>query len=76
MSTDEEIRAVYDEDIARQTNIVWNKLGKAPFYENFDGFSFENIGDGLGIERIKCSEFTPKVKKWSKKYGKSLGEKS
>jgi hypothetical protein len=70
MSSEEEIRAVYDEEIASKTNIVWNKYGKAPFYENFQGFNFEEMGVGIGIERIKCSEFSPKTKKWSKKYGK------
>ena len=70
MSTDEEIRAVYNEEIDRKTNIVWNKCGKSPFYENFSGFSFEELGEGIGIDRIKCSEFTPKTNKWSKKYGK------
>lgn len=68
MSTDEEIRAVYEEEIANKTNIVWHKYGKAPFYENFKDFSIETLGEGLGIEKIKCSEFFPK----SKKRGKCL----
>ena len=63
MSTDNEIRAVYDEEIERKTNIVWNKFGKSPFYENFKDFSIETLGEGLGIEKIKCSEFYPKSKK-------------
>ncbi len=66
MSTDEEIRAVYEEDIEHKTNIVWNKCGKALFYENFQDFSIETLGEGLGIEYIKCSEFFPKSKKRSK----------
>lgn len=76
MSTDEEIRAVYDEDIYRQTVIVESKFGKAPFYDNFNGFNFDDMSQGFGIEKIVCSEYRPKQKKWSSKHGKPSGEKS
>ena len=76
MSTSEDIASVYEEDIYRQTKLVESKFGKSPFYNNFEGFSFEDLYSGIGIEQIKCSDFYPKVKKWSKKYGKSFGEKA
>lgn len=63
MSTDEEIRAVYEQDIAEKTQLVESKFGKAPFYDNFDGFSIGHLYGGLGIENIKCLGFAPKSKK-------------
>jgi len=66
MSTDEEIAAVYHDEIAKKTKIVYNKFGKRPFYDGFDGFQIEGLYEGLGIENIVCSEFTPKSKKRSK----------
>ena len=76
LSTHEEIMAVYEEDIYRKSKVVESKFGKAPFYDNFNGFSFDDLYSHSGIEKIRCSEFTPKIKKWSKKYAKSLGEKA
>jgi len=76
MSTSDEIRAVYEEDIFKKSKFVESKYGKSPFYNNFDGFYFEDIYANSGAELIICSEYTPKRKKWSRKYGKSLGEKS
>jgi len=69
MSTDEEIREVYDRDIAEQTKIVYDRQGPTPFYDGFMGFQIENLYNDLGIEKIICSDFTPKSKKWNtKKY--------
>jgi len=76
MSTHEEIMAVYEADIYQKTMLVESKFGKSPFYDNFNGFGFCTLFDHAGIDRIQCSEFTPKRTKWSKKYGKSLGEKA
>lgn len=76
MSTLEEIAAVYNEDIYQKTKLVESKFGKSPFYDNFVGFSFCDIYENIGAEKIRCSDFAPKHKKWSKKYGKSYGEKA
>jgi len=76
MSTAEQIRAVYEEEINQKSRLVEAKFGKSPFYDNFDGFSFGSIFENTGIEHIKCSEYTPKQRRWSKKYGKSFGEKA
>jgi hypothetical protein len=70
MSSHEDIMAVYHEDIEQKSRLVESKLGKAPFYDNFNGFSFESLYSNTGAERIVCSEFTPKIARWSKKYGK------
>ena len=66
MSTDREIAAVYNDEIYKKTKIVFDKYGKSPFYENFAGFQIEGLYDGLGIENIVCSEFTPNIKKRTK----------
>ena len=50
--THEEIMAVYEEDIYQKTRVVESKFGKAPFYDNFNGFSFSDLCDNLGIEKI------------------------
>ena len=76
MSTPEEINAVFEEEINQKSRLVENKFGKSPFYDNFEGFSFGSVFENAGIERIRCSEFTPKIRKWSKKYGKCSGEKA
>jgi len=62
--------AVYHEEIDQKSRLVESKFGKAPFYDNFNGFNFEDLYANTGIERIVCSEYTPKTKKWSKKYAK------
>jgi hypothetical protein len=66
MSSTEEIQEVYESEIANKTKIVYNKFGKPPFYDGFEGFHLEGLFDGLGIEQIKCSEFTPKSRKKAK----------
>ena len=66
----------YNEDIRWKSSAVESRFGKAPFYENFKNFSFEDIYNNAGIEKIVCSDFRPVEKKWSKKYGKSFGEKA
>ena len=76
MSTHDEIMAVYEDEIYQKSKLVESKFGKAPFYDNFDGFSFDHLYDNREISKIRCSEFTPKIKKWSKKYGRGLGEKA
>lgn len=75
MSSHDEIMAVYNDEIAEKSRLVESRFGKAPFYDYFDGFRVCEPFTGLGIERITCSEFTPKRKKWSRKPFKSLGEK-
>ena len=67
MSSDEEIRAVYEQDIADKTRLVYGKSGAMPFYDGFSGFQVEELFQELGIEKIVCSEYTPKTRKWSKK---------
>ena len=76
MSSHEEIMAVYEDEIQSKSRLVESKFGKSPFYDNFRGFNFCDLSENLGIEQIKCSEYTPKQKKWSKKYGKSHGDKA
>ena len=39
MSTTEEILAVYNDDIAKQSYILERKFGKKPFYDNFKGMA-------------------------------------
>jgi hypothetical protein len=38
LSSSEEIREVYESDIARQTLQVWRKKGPAPFYAGVNAF--------------------------------------
>jgi hypothetical protein len=61
-STHEDIMAVFNDDINEKSRLVEAKFGKAPFYDNFEGFSIKGIYDYAGIEDIKCSEFTPRRK--------------
>jgi hypothetical protein len=63
MSTSEQIREIYEAEIADKTRVVFNKCGISPFYEDFDGFQIEGLYSGLGIDSIICSEYTPKSKK-------------
>jgi hypothetical protein len=63
MSTEEQIREVYEGDIAEQTKNVFNRSGCSPFYDNFNGFQIEGLFDGLGIDKVVCSEYYPKSKK-------------
>ena len=63
MSNSEEIQEIYEADIRQQTNHVCNKFGVQPFYDGFNGFQIEGVFDGLGIDQIVCSEYTPKSKK-------------
>jgi hypothetical protein len=74
MSTHDEIMDVYNEEINQKSRLVESKLGKAPFYNNFQGFCIEDIGVNTGADRIVCSDFKPLRRKWSKKYYKSQGE--
>ena len=67
MSSSEEIQAVYEEDICRMSRCVYNKQGLAPFFEGFKGFGIESLHDGLGINHIRCNEYTPKIKKNARK---------
>ena len=66
MSSPEEIAAVFNEDICNMSKVVFSKYGLSPFYDNFDGFQIEGLYDGLGIDEIVCSEFTPRSKNASK----------
>ena len=66
MSEHDEIMSVFEDEIFRKTLIVYNKQGKTPFYDGFAGFQIEDLSYGLGIERIICSEYTPKCRKRSK----------
>lgn len=43
VSSADEIRAVYEGDIAKQTKLVISKQGYKPFYNGFRGFSIHNI---------------------------------
>lgn len=70
MSTHDEIMAVYHEEINSQSSLVESKFGKAPFYDNFNGFSIKGLYDNLGIEQIKCADFTPRTKRATKKVKK------
>jgi len=66
MSSPEEIVAVFNEDVCRKSKIVFSKYGLSPFYDYFDGFQIAGRYDGLGIDEIVCSEFTPRRKNASK----------
>lgn len=46
MSTDEEIREVYEQDIKEKERIVLNKRGIMAFLEN-EGMQVENLLDGI-----------------------------
>jgi hypothetical protein len=59
MSTDEEIREVYEADIAEKTRIVRGKHGEVPFYDGFQGFHTFGLYDGLHLEEIVCSDCKP-----------------
>lgn len=74
-STIEDIQAVYEDEINQKSRLVEFKFGKAPFYDNFDGFSIQSIYDYAGIERIKCSEYTPRRKNAPKIRKKSKDNK-
>lgn len=67
MSDSTEINAVFEEEINKKSRLVENKFGKSPFYDNFEGFSFGSLFENAGIEHVRCSEYTPKTRKWSKK---------
>jgi hypothetical protein len=73
LSTHEEIMEVYEADINQKSHLVESTFGKAPFYDNFDGFSFQDLYQNIGIEKIVCSDYKPRIKKWGKKYAKSIG---
>jgi hypothetical protein len=45
MSTDEEIRAVYEDDIGKMSYIVEQKFGKRAFYDNFRGMKIRKNTD-------------------------------
>ena len=45
MSDSEEIRAVYEDDIAMMSYIVERRRGKKPFYDNFRGMSIRKNFD-------------------------------
>jgi hypothetical protein len=62
MSTDEEIREVYEQEIAEKTNLVVSKFGPMVLYGGLSGFS---------IEKHPCcdivsSEIVPRKKKKGK----------
>lgn len=60
MSTSEEIAEVFAQDIEKRTRIVENSQGQLPFYDNFRGFNIFSLYDGLGIDKISCSDFKPR----------------
>ena len=39
LSTDEQIREIYEYDIGMMTYLVEKKFGKQPFYDNFKGMA-------------------------------------
>jgi hypothetical protein len=43
MSSDREIREVFDRDIAEMSRVVLSKSGPAPFYEGFRGMRVESV---------------------------------
>jgi hypothetical protein len=45
MSSDEEIRQVYEQDIAMMSYLVEKTFGKKPFYDNFKGMSVRKNGE-------------------------------
>jgi hypothetical protein len=45
MSSDEEIRQVYEQDIAMMSYLVEKTFGKKPFYDNFKGMSIRKNGE-------------------------------
>lgn len=45
MSSDEEIRAVYEADIGMMSYMVETKFGKKPFYDNFSDMKIRNLSD-------------------------------
>lgn len=47
MSTDEEIREVFEQDIADRTKQVASKFGQAPFYDYFTDLQIKRILDGI-----------------------------
>ncbi len=52
MSTDEEIRSVYEAEIAEKTKIVLNKQGIVAFLEN-QGYSVHDVFEGVVSEEDK-----------------------
>jgi hypothetical protein len=57
VSTDEEIREVYESDIERQTNQVFLKRGIIPFLEGQRGMSIEyGIDEGIQAELQRIAE--------------------
>ena len=58
--------AVYEDEISSKSRLVESKFGKAPFYDNFNGFSIEKVTDNLGAENIVCSEYRPRRKNAAK----------
>ena len=57
MSTDEEIREVYESDIERQTNQVFSRQGIVPFLEGQWGLSIEyGLDEGTQVELQKIAD--------------------
>ena len=47
MSTDEEIREVFEQDIANKTQQVRTHFGSAPFYDYYTDLSIRRVYDGI-----------------------------
>ena len=73
MSTSEEIYECFCEEVAQKTKIVLNKHGLAPFLEDEGGCSLRifDLSEGLGAEKIVCSEYRPREKRPLKKLRES-----
>ena len=47
MSTDEEIREVFEQDMADKTRQVVNRFGNAPFFDYYNDLSVKRVYDGV-----------------------------
>ena len=47
MSSDEEIRAVFEAEIAQKTRQVANKFGSEPFYDYYADLDIKRVYDGV-----------------------------
>jgi hypothetical protein len=63
MSSSEEIRGVFERDIAEMSRVILNKSGPAPFYEGFRGMRVEGVLPDEFIEVCGAIELADKDKK-------------
>ena len=59
MSSESEIREVYEGDIGKQTDEVLRKYGVKPFYEDFDGMEVESVWPVEWLETLARIDMAP-----------------